>query len=291
MKLSSLIMIFAAVADARNQAVGSRWERKLGYREQKGDKKEMKAEAKQFQAMQRSMIVKGRPSGDRREARRNKIENRQNGRDERRENRVENKVERNEDKSGSRAEARQEQLQQKKEQKQEARSEKKAERTENKLEIIKGRQEARAENGPRFEAGERREARKEKVNKRQEARQERGPRPAGERRESRLEQLADKQSMKQVARMGRMKQIQLKKTWKPCVNGVVSNDDLGPRKKSHMQRCMIGKNYQNDALRCIVYGLRAEHVDKECQSVCDQILASYADLNNDIAACEDDKKN
>ena len=52
-----------------------------------------------------------------------------------------------------------------------------------------------------------------------EARQERGPRPAGERRESRLEQLADKQAMKQVARMGRMKQIQLKKTWNPCVNG------------------------------------------------------------------------
>lgn len=72
---------------------------------------------------------------------------------------------------------------------------------------------------------------------------------------------------------------------------VVSNDDLGPRKKSHMQRCMIAKNYQNDALRCIVYGLRADHVDKECQSVCDQILASYADLNNDMAACEADKKN
>ena len=140
MKLSSLIMIFAAVADARNQAVGSRWERKLGYREQKGDKKDMKAEAKQFQAMQRSMIVKGRPSGDRREARRNKIENRQNGRDDRRENRVENKVERNEEKSGFRAEARQEQLAEKKEQRNEMRSEKKAERTENKLEIIKGRQ-------------------------------------------------------------------------------------------------------------------------------------------------------
>ena len=140
MKLSSLIMIFAAVADARNQAVGSRWERKLGYREQKGDKKEMKAEAKQFQAMQRSMIVKGRPSGDRREARRNKIENRQNGRDDRRENRVENKIERNEEKSGFRAEARQEQLEQKKDQRNEIRSEKKAERTENKLEIIKGRQ-------------------------------------------------------------------------------------------------------------------------------------------------------
>ena len=140
MKLSSLIMIFAAVADARNQAVGSRWERKLGYREQKSDKKDMKAEAKQFQAMQRSMIVKGRPSGDRREARRNKIENRQNGRDDRRENRVENKVERNEEKSGSRAEARQEQLAEKKDQRNEMRSEKKAERTENKLEIIKGRQ-------------------------------------------------------------------------------------------------------------------------------------------------------
>ena len=54
---------------------------------------------------------------------------------------------------------------------------------------------------------------------------------------------------------------------------------------------MIAKNYQNDALRCIVYGLRADHVDKECQSVCDQILASYADLNNDMAACEADKKN
>ena len=140
MKLSSLIMIFAAVADARNQAVGSRWERKLGYREQKVDKKDMKAEAKQFQAMQRSMIVKARPSGDRREARRNKIENRQNGRDDRRENRVENKIERNEAKSGSRAETRQEQLQQKKEERNDARSEKKAERTANKIEIINSRQ-------------------------------------------------------------------------------------------------------------------------------------------------------
>merc|ERR1712156_1060288 len=165
------------------------------------------------------------------------------------------------------------------------------ERREARKEIVNQRQEKRAENGPKFEAGERREARKEKVSQKQEARAERGPRPEGDRREARLEQLADKQAMKQVARMGRMKQIQLKKTWNPCQNGIVSNDDLGPRKKCHMQRCMIGKNYQNDALRCIVYGLRAEHVDKECQSICDQILASYADLNNDMAECEANKKN
>ena len=41
----------------------------------------------------------------------------------------------------------------------------------------------------------------------------------------------------------------------------VSNLPWGDRKRGHMQVCMGDKGYQYDAMRCIIYGMRAEHVD------------------------------
>jgi len=129
------------------------------------------------------------------------------------------------------------------------------------------------------------------INQKQDARAERGPKETGQRREARKEKQDEVKEANKAARASRQLAIQLKKTWNPCENGTVSNESLGPRKKGHMQKCMMAKEYQNDALRCIVYGMRAEHVDKACANICDQILASYGNLNQDMAACELSKKN
>merc|ERR1712141_416640 len=116
------------------------------------------------------------------------------------------------------------------------------------------------------------------INQKQDARAERGPKESGQRRGARKEKQDEVKEANKEARASRQLAIQLKKTWNPCENGTVSNESLGPRKKGHMQKCMMAKEYQNDALRCIVYGMRAEHVDKACANICDQILASYGNL-------------
>merc|ERR1719361_3249305 len=129
------------------------------------------------------------------------------------------------------------------------------------------------------------------INQKQDARAERGPKESGQRKGARKEKQDVVKAANKQARQARQQAIQLKKTWNPCENGTVSNESLGPRKKGHMQKCMLAKEYQNDALRCIVYGMRAEHVDKACANICDAILASYTNLNQDMAACELSKNN
>merc|ERR1711970_354230 len=129
------------------------------------------------------------------------------------------------------------------------------------------------------------------INQKQDARAERGPKESGQRRGARKEKQDVVKAANKQARQARQQAIQLKKTWNPCENGTVSNESLGPRKKGHMQKCMLAKEYQNDALRCIVYGMRAEHVDKACANICDAILASYTNLNQDMATCQFNKKN
>lgn len=381
MKLSSLIMIFAAV-DARKVEQGSRYAKKLGFLEAKKEKKEEKAAAKEFQAMQRSLSISsgGRPKGERRQIRKESILNRQAGRQGRRDNRVANasqpatygsrvegrmerlmlkkdelkdaRFERKQAKSDARKDAinakqanRAENNQQAKAEvqaKQAARQEKQENRQENKKankDAVNAKQEARQEkqenrlekiaankdavNAKQDARQEKQENRKDKIaaikdavnqkqaarqekqdnrfsgimqrrmviNQKQEARAERGPKETGQRREARKEKQDEVKEANKAARASRQLAIQLKKTWNPCENGTVSNESLGPRKKGHMQKCMMAKQYQNDALRCIVYGMRAEHVDKACANICDQILASYANLNQDMAACELSKKN
>ena len=36
----------------------------------------------------------------------------------------------------------------------------------------------------------------------------------------------------------------------------------GERKPGHMQICMKSRGYQYDAMRCMIYGMRADHVDE-----------------------------
>jgi len=374
MKLSSLIMIFAAV-DARKVEQGSRYAKKLGFLEAKKEKKEEKAAAKEFQAMQRSLSISsgGRPKGERRQIRKDFILNRQAGRQGRRDNRVANasqpaaygsrvegrmdrlmlkkdelkdaRFERKQAKSdarkdainakqANRAEANQEARaevqakqaarQEKQENRQEnkkankdavnAKQDARQEKQENRLEkiaankdAVNAKQEARQEKIAAIKdaVNDKQAARQEKqdnrfsgimqrrmvINQKQDARAERGPKETGQRREARKEKQDEVKEANKAARASRQLAIQLKKTWNPCENGTVSNESLGPRKKGHMQKCMMAKEYQNDALRCIVYGMRAEHVDKACANICDQILASYVNLNQDMAACELTKKN
>jgi hypothetical protein len=356
MKLSSLIMIFAAV-DARKVETGSRYAKKLGFLEAKKEKKEEKAAAKEFQAMQRSLSISsgGRPKGERRQIRKDSILNRQAGRQGRRDNRVANSSQ--PAAYGSRVEGRMDRIMMKKDELKDARFERKQAKSDARKDAINAKQANRAENNQEAKAqvqakqaarqekqenrqenkkankdavNAKQDARQEKqenrlekiaankdavnakqaarqekqdnrfsgimqrrmvINQKQDARAERGPKETGQRREARKEKQDEVKEANKAARASRQLAIQLKKTWNPCENGTVSNESLGPRKKGHMQKCMMAKEYQNDALRCIVYGMRAEHVDKACANICDQILASYGNLNQDMAACELSKKN
>jgi len=270
MKLSNLVLIFAAVTEARKVGVGSRWEKKQGFIAAKQEKSETKAEnkqaavqakkeektaAKQIQKSMRSLSVK--PDGQRRQARKRLVLSRQEGRQE-------NKAERAENKDGMRAEARKDALAVKKSERAESVAERKDERNENRIAAINARQDARAE---------------------------RGPRPEGERRESRLEKLASVKAQYAAKKAARAKAIQLAKTWKPCdANNVVSNMPWGERKPGHMQICMRSRGYQYDAMRCMIYGMRADHVDEGCRNACDAILADYDNLNVDMAACAASKQ-
>jgi len=331
MKLSSLIMIFAAV-DARKVETGSRYAKKLGFLEAKKEKKEEKAAAKEFQAMQRSLSISsgGRPKGERRQIRKDSILNRQAGRQGRRDNRVANSSQ--PAAYGSRVEGRMDRIMMKKDELKDARFERKQAKSDARKDAINAKQANRADNNQeaKAEVQAKQAARQEKqenrqenkkankdavkakqaarqdkqdnrfsgimqrrmvINQKQDARAERGPKETGQRREARKEKQDEVKEANKEARASRQLAIQLKKTWNPCENGTVSNESLGPRKKGHMQKCMMAKEYQNDALRCIVYGMRAEHVDKACANICDQILASYGNLNQDMAACEITKKN
>merc|ERR1712242_587766 len=257
MKLSNLVLIFAAVTEARKVDVGSRWEKKQGFVAAKQEKAENKAEnkqaaaqekkenkiaAKQVQKSMRSLAVGGKPSGQRRQARKHLILSRQEGR----------------------AEARKEALFIKKSERAENSAERKDERNENRIAAINARQEARAE---------------------------RGPRPEGERRENRMDKLAEVKAKYAAKKAARQKAIQLAKTWKPCgADGSVSNMPWGDRKPGHMQLCMKSRGYQYDSMRCMIYGMRADHVDEACRSTCDQILADYDNLNVDMAECAASKQ-
>merc|ERR1712062_624556 len=186
----------------------------------------------------------------------------------------------------------QENRQENKQAKQAARQEKQENRQENKKankDAVKAKQAARQDKQDNRFSGIMQ--RRMVINQKQDARAERGPKETGQRREARKEKQDEVKEANKEARASRQLAIQLKKTWNPCENETVSNESLGPRKKGHMQKCMMAKEYQNDALRCIVYGMRAEHVDKACANICDQILASYGNLNQDMAACEITKKN
>jgi len=399
MKLSSLIMIFAAV-DARKVATGSRYAKKLDFLEAKKEKREEKAAAKEFQAMQRSLTISsgGRPKGERRQIRKESILNRQSGRQGRRDQRVANSSQPMG--YGARVESRMDRIMMKKDELKDSRSERKQAKSDARKDAINDKQAARAENnkedraqvqakqaarqekqdnrqekskankdavnakqdarqekaaeikaavndkqaarqekqGNRAEAvrankdavNAKQDARQEKqenradavrankdavnakqegrqekqdnrfsgimqrrmvINQKQDARAERGPKESGQRRGARKEKQDVVKAANKQARQARQQAIQLKKTWNPCENGTVSNESLGPRKKGHMQKCMLAKEYQNDALRCIVYGMRAEHVDKACANICDAILASYTNLNQDMATCQFNKKN
>merc|ERR1712113_790287 len=257
--------------------------------------------------MQRSLSISsgGRPKGERRQIRKDSILNRQAGRQSRRDNRVANSSQ--PAAYGSRVEGRMDRIMMKKDELKDARFERKQAKSEARKDAINAKQANRAENNQeaKAEVQAKQAARQEKqdnrfsgimqrrmvINQKQDARAERGPKETGQRREARKEKQDEVKEANKAARASRQLAIQLKKTWNPCENGTVSNESLGPRKKGHMQKCMMAKEYQNDALRCIVYGMRAEHVDKACANICDQILASYGNLNQDMAACELSKKN
>jgi hypothetical protein len=374
MKLSSLIMIFAAV-DARKVETGSRYAKKLDFLETKKEKKEEKAAAKEFQAMQRSLTISsgGRPKGERRQIRKESILNRQSGRQGRRDQRVANSSQPME--YGARVESRMDRIMMKKDELKDSKSERKQAKSDARKDAINDKQAARAENNQEDRAqvqakqaarqekqdnrqeksrankdaviakqdarqekaaeikaavNDKQAARQEKqenraeavrankdavnakqngrqekqdnrfsgimqrrmvINQKQDARAERGPKENGQRKSARKEKQDVVKAANKQARQARQQAIQLKKTWNPCENGTVSNESLGPRKKGHMQKCMLAKEYQNDALRCIVYGMRAEHVDKACANICDAILASYTNLNSDMATCQFNKNN
>merc|ERR1712099_80376 len=164
----------------------------------------------------------------------------------------------------------------KKDELKDARFERKQAKSEARKDAINAKQANRAENNQeaKAEVQAKQAARQEKqdnrfsgimqrrmvINQKQDARAERGPKETGQRREARKEKQDEVKEANKAARASRQLAIQLKKTWNPCENGTVSNESLGPRKKGHMQKCMMAKEYQNDALRCIVYGMRAEHV-------------------------------
>merc|ERR1719242_1686519 len=275
--------------------------------------------------MQRSLSISsgGRPKGERRQIRKDSILNRQAGRQGRRDNRVANSSQ--PAAYGSRVEGRMDRIMMKKDELKDARFERKQAKSDARKDAINANQANRADNNQeaKAEVQAKQESRQEKIaaikdavndkqaarqdkqdnrfsgimqrrmviNQKQDARAERGPKETGQRREARKEKQDEVKEANKEARASRQLAIQLKKTWNPCENGTFSNESLGPRKKGHMQKCMMAKEYQNDALRCIVYGMRAEHVDKACANICDQILASYGNLNQDMAACELSKKN
>merc|ERR1711910_249267 len=257
--------------------------------------------------MQRSLSISsgGRPKGERRQIRKDSILNRQAGRQGRRDNRVANSSQ--PAAYGSRVEGRMDRIMMKKDELKDARFERKQAKSDARKDAINAKQANRADNNQeaKAEVQAKQAARQDKqdnrfsgimqrrmvINQKQDARAERGPKETGQRREARKEKQDEVKEANKEARASRQLAIQLKKTWNPCENGTVSNESLGPRKKGHMQKCMMAKEYQNDALRCIVYGMRAEHVDKACANICDQILASYGNLNQDMAACEITKKN
>jgi len=256
-------------AEAKKEAAQEKKEAKV---EAKQEKKENKAAAKQLVASMRSLSFNAKPSGFRRENRKETVNakqegrgDRQDGRAERQENRVENKLERVENKQGMRVDARIERLADKKADFAEAKAEKKDAKKEAKVAAINARQEVRADRG--------------------------NPRPAGDRRNNRMEKLEAVKAAYAAKKAARMKAIQLAKTWKPCgADGSVSNAPWGSRKPGHMQLCMQSKGYQFDAMRCIIYGMRADHVDETCRNTCDDILADYDNLNNDMSACAASKQ-
>lgn len=257
-------------AQAKKEAAQEKKEAKV---EAKQEKKENKAAAKQLVASMRSLSLNNaKPSGFRRENRKETVNakqegrgDRQDGRAERQDNRVENKLERVENKQGMRVDARIERLADKKADFAEAKAEKKEAKKEAKVAAINARQEVRADRG--------------------------NPRPAGDRRNNRMEKLEAVKAAYAAKKAARMKAIQLAKTWKPCgADGSVSNASWGSRKPGHMQLCMQSKGYQFDAMRCIIYGMRADHVDETCRNTCDDILADYDNLNNDMSACAASKQ-
>merc|ERR1712113_672481 len=227
--------------------------------------------------MQRSLSISsgGRPKGERRQIRKDSILNRQAGRQGRRDNRVANSSQ--PAAYGSRVEGRMDRIMMKKDELKDARFERKQAKSDARKDAINAKQ-----------------ANKDAVKAKQAARQDKQDNRFSGIMQRRMVINQKQDEVKEAnkeARASRQLAIQLKKTWNPCENGTVSNESLGPRKKGHMQKCMMAKEYQNDALRCIVYGMRAEHVDKACANICDQILASYGNLNQDMAACELSKKN
>jgi len=240
----------------RQENRGGNGERAEARKEKVQAKKADKAAAKQISKSMRSFSLP-RPTGQRRNKRKQLILSRQDIRQD-------NKADRLQNKAGQRVEARKEVVQLKKSERAENVADRKEDRNEERIAAIKGRKEAR---------------------------EERGPRPDGSRRESRLEKLQAIKDKYVQNRRDRMKTIQLAKTWKPCdENGNVSNMPWGDRKRGHMQVCMGDKGYQYDAMRCIIYGMRAEHVDDQCRQQCDDILASYTDLNVDMASCAASKQ-
>merc|ERR1711953_1343581 len=260
--------------------------------------------------MQRSLSISsgGRPKGERRQIRKDSILNRQAGRQGRRDNRVANSSQ--PAAYGSRVEGRMDRIMMKKDELKDARFERKQAKSDARKDAINAKQANRADNNQEAKAEvqakqaarqekqenrqENKKANKDAVKAKQAARQDKQDnRFSGimQRRMVINQKQDEVKEANKAARASRQLAIQLKKTWNPCENGTVSNESLGPRKKGHMQKCMMAKEYQNDALRCIVYGMRAEHVDKACANICDQILASYGNLNQDMAACEITKKN
>merc|ERR1719361_2920792 len=260
--------------------------------------------------MQRSLSISsgGRPKGERRQIRKDSILNRQAGRQGRRDNRVANSSQ--PAAYGSRVEGRMDRIMMKKDELKDARFERKQAKSDARKDAINAKQANRADNNQEAKAEvqakqaarqekqenrqENKKANKDAVKAKQAARQDKQDNRFSGIMQRRMVINQKQDEVKEAnkeARASRQLAIQLKKTWNPCENGTVSNESLGPRKKGHMQKCMMAKEYQNDALRCIVYGMRAEHVDKACANICDQILASYGNLNQDMAACEITKKN
>merc|ERR1712113_370284 len=242
--------------------------------------------------MQRSLSISsgGRPKGERRQIRKDSILNRQAGRQGRRDNRVANSSQ--PAAYGSRVEGRMDRIMMKKDELKDARFERKQAKSDARKDAINAKQANRAENNQEAKAQvqAKQAARQEKQENRQENKKANKD-AVNAKQDARQEKQDEVKEANKAACASRQLAIQLKKTWNPCENGTVSNESLGPRKKGHMQKCMMAKEYQNDALRCIVYGMRAEHVDKACANICDQILASYGNLNQDMAACELSKKN
>ena len=52
----------------------------------------------------------------------------------------------------------------------------------------------------------------------------------------------------------------------------------GDRKPGHMQICMKQRGYQYDAMRCMIYGMRADHVDEGNDKVISHKIIGLTDL-------------